>query len=250
MREAVAVDGARVLEFVGSADVAVLLVSVHRLHAFSHALGVEMARTGDVALGTVDLRDVLLRGGPALPLLYDGLYRCGAPHAFGVLPGYCLFRAGRMRAWDAGLPALDDASDIARGALLGAVWWGLTRDVAFVRRAAQAAAEQAAARRVAARFQSAAAAPEPEEEAPREPSAPPADEVARAYQVLGVDPSVSDREVHEAWRRRQKENHPDHAAQDPVEFERRTRLSAEINRARDVILEHRGRGPRRAAGWS
>jgi hypothetical protein len=35
------------------------------------------------------------------------------------------------------------------------------------------------------------------------------------------------------------ETHPDHAAANPGEFERRSRISCDINRARDIIESHR-----------
>ena len=63
--------------------------------------------------------------------------------------------------------------------------------------------------------------------------------------MLGVLPTATDREVHDAWRRRRMQNHPDQAAGDPAEFERRSRLSADINRARDIIMDHRSGRARR-----
>ncbi len=248
MSEPIRIDGAHLFEFIGDAELAVVLVSGHRWQQFSRALGQELRQEDpDVALGTIDLTDLVIAGGPALRFLHQGLYRCGAPSAFGVLPGYYLFRRGRMLAWDAGLPGFADVGAIARSALVGAIWSSVTRDAAFVGHALHVAAEKAAAQGTAVRFRLAIA----EESAPREARdhdpAPPREDVYWAYQVLGVAPMATDRDVHDAWRRRQKEHHPDHAAQDPVEFARRTRLSAEINRARDVIFEHRGRGARRAA---
>jgi curved DNA-binding protein CbpA len=70
---------------------------------------------------------------------------------------------------------------------------------------------------------------------------PPIDEVRWAYDLLAVAPSASDREVHQAWRRRRIEMHPDAVAGDPAEFDRRSRISADINRARDIIVDHRSR---------
>ncbi len=248
MSEPVTIDGAHLFEFIGGAELAVVLVSVHPWQRFSRALIQDLRKElPDVALGTVDMTDLVIRGGAALRFVHQGLYRCGAPSAFGVLPGYCLFRGGRMLAWESGLPDFADVSAIARSVVLGAIWSSVTRDAAYVGHALKIAAEEVAAQRTAARFRRAIS----EEDEPREPrdhdAAPPRDDVYWAYQVLGVSPAATDSEVHDAWRRRQKASHPDHAAQDPVEFERRTRLSAEINRARDVILEHRKGGPRRAA---
>jgi curved DNA-binding protein CbpA len=72
-----------------------------------------------------------------------------------------------------------------------------------------------------------------------------------AYQVLGVLPTATDREVHEAWRRRRAETHPDHAGSDPAEFERRSRLSCDINLARDIIVKHRHPNTRSATyAWA
>ncbi|HEX8110135.1 MAG TPA: J domain-containing protein, partial [Kofleriaceae bacterium] len=79
---------------------------------------------------------------------------------------------------------------------------------------------------------------------PPDPPRTTTDELLRAYQTLGVSPTATDEEVQQAWRRLRVELHPDAAAGDPVEFERRSRLSAELNRARDIIFAHR----RRTAG--
>ena len=75
----------------------------------------------------------------------------------------------------------------------------------------------------------------------------PVDDVFWAYQTLGVLPTATDREIHEAWRRKRRETHPDHAAGDAAEFERRSRLSRDLNRARDIIAAYRSGGARRAS---
>jgi hypothetical protein len=151
-----------------------------------------------------------------------------------------------MLAWDSGLPTFADAEAIGRSALLGALWSGVTRDVAFVGQALRVAAEQAAGQRVAARFQHAVADAGAKRQAPGQSSPPPIDDLYWAYQILGVLPTATDREIHEAWRKRRMQNHPDHAAQEPAEFARRSRFSAEINRARDIIENHRSGGARRS----
>jgi curved DNA-binding protein CbpA len=65
--------------------------------------------------------------------------------------------------------------------------------------------------------------------------------------MLGVLPTATDREVHDAWRRRRMEHHPDRASHDRAEFDRLSRLSADINRARDVIVAYRSGGASRVA---
>jgi len=163
------------------------------------------------------------------------------------MPGYCLFRGGEMLAWDAGLPAFADVAAIARSALLGIIWSGVTHDVAFVGQALHQATEQVAAQRVAMLFRHAVANGDANRRASGQSSPPHVDDLYWAYQMLGVLPTATDHEVHESWRRRRAETHPDHAGQDPAEFERRSRISAEINHARDIILSYRSGGTRRAS---
>jgi hypothetical protein len=135
---------------------------------------------------------------------------------------------------------------MAHSALLGAIWSGLTRDLSYVVQAVRLAADDAAAQRMAAAFHAAAVAPEPSRERRPPPAAPRStdDELLRAYETLGVSPTATDEEVQQAWRRRRVKLHPDSAARDPAEFERRSRISVELNRARDIIFAHR----RRTAG--
>ena len=147
-----------------------------------------------------------------------------------------------MLAWDSGLPTAADAKVVARSALLGAIWSGLTRNVSFLAQALRLAADEAAAQRMAVAFHAAAvAAEQPRARRPSASSRITDDELLRAYQMLGVPPTATDQEVQEAWRRRRVEMHPDSAARDPAEFERRSRASVELNRARDIIFAHRGR---------
>lgn len=248
MTEPIPVDAAHFFEFIGGSELAVILVSVHPVHTFNRALCQHlMGEHEAIALGTVDLCDLIVAGSPALRFLHQGLRSCGAPSSFGVLPGYCLFRGGEMLAWDAGLPTFADVEAIARSALLGAIVSGFTRDAAFMGQALYMATEQVAAQRVAVLFRHAVADGRAKRRAPGQSSPPPIDDLYWAYQALGVLPTATDCEVHDAWRRRRIETHPDRAAQDRAEFDRRSRISVEINRARDIIVNHRSGGTRRAA---
>jgi len=249
MSEPIAVDAAQFFDFIGGAGLKVVLVSVHPAHQFNRALCQQL--TGEhetIAFGTVGLADLVTRGGPAIPFLHQGLRQCGAPYAFGVLPGYCLFRGTEMLAWDAGLPAFADIAGVFRGTLLGVIWSGLTNDVSFVAQALRFASDHVAAQRVVLHFREAAARPR-RQTAPPPGSAPPPqfDDLRWAYQTLGVPLTATDSDVHLAWRRKRIENHPDHAGADRAEFDRRCRISVEINRARDIIIASRADHGRRAA---
>jgi hypothetical protein len=245
---------AHLFEFIRDSELAVLFVSAHPLHRLNRPLVRQLASEHkDIAVGVMKLT-ALLRAGPSvLRFLHQGLRNCDAPAAFGVLPGYYLFHSGTMLAWDAGLPGFADVTALARSALLGAVWSGVSNDAMFIRQALLLAADQSAADRIAVLFRQAIAdaAARAQRQAARNTDVPPADELYWAYQVLGVLPTATDREVHDAWRRRRAENHPDHAGNDPVEFERRSRLSRDINLARDIIVKHRHPGTRGAThAWA
>lgn len=245
--EPVRVDPDRLLEFVAGPGLSVILVSVHPRHVFSPALQARL-RAGDaaVALGTVDLGALLRGGGAAVPVLHDGLRACGGPAALGIAPGYWLFRDGEVLAWASGLPAAEDAPQLARRVLLGAAWSAALRRLVPFWTALQVATEEVAAERVASQF-AAAAAPRTRQ-GERGAARTAEDELARAYALLGVATSASDAEVARAWRRRLLEVHPDLAAGDPPEFARRTQVAAELNRARDLIRTARRRARAGASG--
>lgn len=240
MTEPVAVGVERFFEFIDRPGLSVLLVSVHPRHTFSAALSQQLnSNNQDIAQGTISLVDLVTGGGPALPFLHQQFRACDASQ-LGVLPGYCLFREAEMLAWDAGLPTLADVSAIVQSAMVGLVFSSVMSDLLFVVSALHLAAEQVAAPRVALKFRQVAAG-RTRRQAGAASAPPPIDEVRWAYDLLAVAPSASDREVHQAWRRRRIEMHPDTAAGDPAEFERRSRISADINRARDIIVSHRAR---------
>ena len=240
MSEPVPVDAAHFFEFIDRPGLAVLFVSVHPRHTFSEALSRQLsAGHTDIALGTISFVDLMASGGSALAYLHEGFRACGVS-AVGALPGYCLFRQAQMLAWDSGLPTIAELEVIGRSALVGVVFSGLTNNLSFIVQAMQVAFDQAAAHRVSRVFREAAAQPSYRRSA-ASASAPRADDVQWAYDVLSVRPSATDREVHQAWRRLRIEMHPDTVAGDRAEFERRTRRSVDINRARDIIVAHRAR---------
>jgi hypothetical protein len=233
-------DAARIFEFIHDTELAAIFVSVHRLHTFNSALSQRLAVEPDaIAIGSIDLGALLVSDPSVLRFLHQGLRSCDAPSVFGVLPGYYLFHNGQMIAWDAGLPGFGDAAALGRSALVGALWSGIGSDMTFVLQALHVAADQLAAERIAWLFREAIANERERRQAPPRDSDAPVDELYWAYQTLGVLPTATDREIHDAWRRRRAETHPDHAGGDAAEFERRSRLSRDINHARDVIVNHR-----------
>lgn len=242
MSDPTRIEAPRLFEFIGNSGLAAILVSAHPIHTFNPHLAHQLvADHKQISLGVVDLRELILMNTDALRYLHQGLRHCGAPSDWGVLPGYCLFRNGEMLVWDLGLPTFNDLEAIARSALVGVVFWGVSQDKSFIGQALRTAAEQVSGYRVAARFRQAVSDRHSENESAddRPAGARPADDLYWAYQVLGVLPTASDHEIHQAWRRRRTEHHPDTVATDPAEFERRSRLSADINRARDIIVGYR-----------
>lgn len=248
MSRTVRIDPARFFEFIGRPGAAVVFISVHPRHALNRALldYLPEAQGEPVAFGAVSLRQLVVAALPAIRFLHGELSACGAPSSFGILPGYYLFREGRLLVWDSGLPAGVDLASIARSALLGAIWSGVTGRLTFVREAVYFAAQEATAERVAGLFRQAILDDVADVTGARSRAraSSPEEELRRAYQTLGVEPTATEQEVRNAWRKRRMESHPDRAANDPVEFERLNRISVEMNRARDVILGHTARSHR------
>jgi DnaJ-domain-containing protein 1 len=248
MSEPIDVDPARFFEFVGRRGLVVVFLPFHRAHPFNRALGRHL-RNADgsaIPIGRVNLVELVLATPQAVVFLQRGLRARGVSRMFDVLPGYYLFDDGELLAWEPGFPTTADLDVLVGASLLGAIAYAFTRDLAFITKALGFGVHEAVAKRMAARFREASEAPRQAPRAAPPPSA--ADELLNAYRLLGVDPSASDREVNAAWRRRQAELHPDRVAGDPQEFERRTRVSAALNHARELVRAHRARMAARAAG--
>jgi len=248
----VEIRAAQFFDFIAAPEFALVFVSLHPVHPPNRALGRRLGELqGDgVSFGAVSMIDLVTTASPALPFLRQGLSSCGVSRARDVLPGYYLFRRGRMLAWDSGLPSRIDAMPIARGSLLGMIAFAYCRDMAFLGKSLRIAVDEAVAARLTAhfrRFVEDDGARASQTEAPsvgRTQS--PDDDLQRAYRTLGVSPGATDEEVEAAWRTLRIEFHPDRAAADPVEFKRRSRQAAQINWARDTILAHHAA----ARGWS
>lgn len=239
MTHAQPIAGGRLLEFIGDAGAAVVLVSIHRRHAFNVTLARQLsARDANIRLGIVNILDLLATGGGAVPFLIASLAARGTTTKFGVLPGYYLFSDGRLLAWDAGLPSSADGETIAGSLVLGTIWTGVSRDFSFIAQALHLAADETGAARVAARFNTILSNAHSEGAHASEYRASTRTDVGWACDTLGVGPQATPREIHRAWRRLRIEHHPDHA-RNQSDFERRSRLSAEINHARDILLRRR-----------
>ncbi|MBN1611089.1 MAG: hypothetical protein JW940_30940, partial [Polyangiaceae bacterium] len=191
----VKIDPEHFFDFISRPGPVVLFLSLHPAHPFNRALCGRLrdGQGDEVPVGSVGILELLLSASPALPFLHDGLLACGVTQLFHVLPGYYLFCAGQMLAWDSGLPIRQDVKAIARGSLLGAFVSAYTKNLSFLGMSLHFAADEAAADRLAARFGRAVA----DQRARPRPAAPPssADEVLNAYQVLGVPPTATDDEV-------------------------------------------------------
>jgi DnaJ-domain-containing protein 1 len=229
-------------EFIGVPGLSVVFVSLHPMHPFNNALVRRFReRYGDaVPFGTIGLMQLIARESPVLAFLRQSLVVCGVAPWLEVMPGYYVFHGGRALAWDSGLPTAADVQPILRGSLLGAFAFAFTRDPTILRKALKIAADEATAHRLTGRFH--AAYEQRDDDRPRPPPRRPSgDDLRQAYRTLGVEPNASDAEIAAAWRKLGLQYHPDRAADDPLEFERRSRLSAEINRARDIIRSHRAK---------
>jgi hypothetical protein len=251
MSEPIDVEPPRFFEFITRPGLVVVFLSLHPALPYNDALTRHLRDPGGgpVPRGRVVLVELLLASAPAFAFLQQGVRACGVSRVFDVLPGYYLFEHGRMIAWESGFPTTADLDTILGASLLGAIGWVVSREPMLVAKAVYFGACEAVGARMAAQFERAAA--EPRTHAQREAPPPPIDELLHAYRLLGIDPSASDDQVNTAWRKRQAELHPDRAARDPAEFERRSRIAADLNRAREIIRRHRARtSSRGASAWS
>lgn len=235
-------DPSEIVAFIARPEPAVVLLAAHPVLPFNPRLCERFAEDGGTRVAFARVSVTQLLSSASAPRLIERLLReaadCGAPLPLGVAPGYYLFRAGRMLAWDSGLPATADLVPVLRGALPWMLLSVALRNPTILRTALWCGIEEAAAARAESRFRDASAA---RRERPGAGSAAGgADELAAAYRLLGVGPDASDAEVHRAWRELLRRHHPDRGAQDPQECARRSRLCMEINRARDTIRRHRG----------
>ena len=230
---------ARLLEFIGGPGEAVVLVSLHPVHAFNEALERRLTvAEADVRLGRVSGLELLATGGAPVQFLSTSLHARGVRTPFAVLPGYYLFSGGRLLAWDAGLPGLEDGRSIAGSLLLGTICAGVTRDVSFIVQALRLAADESGAARVTTRFHDILMRHRSQKTGGAAHGPRPSDEIQWACSMLGVKPTASHREIHRAWKRRRVGCHPDRA-RNRADFKRRSRLSVDINRARDILLHLR-----------
>ncbi len=231
-------DESSFLDFVAEATPSVVFLAVHPLHPFNENLPQQLQEAGlaEVRFGTLTLMELVLGKGPVLPFLVQ------ATRPANVLPGYYLFIESQLLAYDSGLPLRAEAPHLIRGAALGAVVYGFTGQSFHVLEALLVAAHGSTSPRIAKRFVTAASRfrSQPRDANTHRP-APSRDELAWAYALLGVPGTATDAEVNHAWRKLRVACHPDHAASDPAEFERRSELSREMNRARDVIFAARAR---------
>ena len=244
-------DPAEFFDFVGRSRGSVVFLSVHPAHPFNRALARHLEGLDEepIEIVTMDLSELVVMRSPVLAFLHAGLRRIPDVPPIDVLPGYYLLCEGHVLAWRSGLPARGDAAEILRGSLLGAFMSAVTRRLSYVRRSVLESAEEVAARRMASAFGDALGRfrKNPQPPPPPRSSAASDHDVQWAYRTLGIDPGATDDEVTRAWRDLRREHHPDRAANDPAEFERRNRVSAELNDAREIIREHRSRQQHRAA---
>lgn len=229
-------------EFVAKPGPNVVFLSAHPLHPFSTPLGeaLEASFAGSVQFGTISLFELALSRSPVLHFIgqrHGELTGSGAM----VVPGYYLFRESELLSFDVGLPIRMEVNSMWKDVALTAVWCGVTRQGMEFAKSVFVKASSVCAPRIARDMREAWGARERAGRPSTGSARPSKDELRWAYDVLGVDVTASDAEVNAAWRRLRAAHHPDYAASDAAEFERRTRISQDLNRAREVIFAHRSR---------
>lgn len=229
-------------EFVAKPGPSVVFLSAHPLHPFSTPLGDALeAEFGDgIHFGTISLFELALNRSPILHFIGQRHGELTGASAM-VVPGYYLFRESELLSFDVGLPIRTEVNSMWKDVALSAVWCGVTRQGAEFAHSVFVKASSVCAPRIARNMTQAWAARERAGRRSAASAKPSSDQLRWAYDVLGVEVTASDAEVNAAWRRLRAAHHPDYAASDAAEFERRTRISQDLNRAREVIFAHRSR---------
>lgn len=241
-------------EFVSRVEVALVYLRLAPLPPFNaallRALPVHLRETTSAA--QAEFKEVLTNAPEYAMFLGDALACLGVPNQRVVLPGYYLFRAGKLCSWHIGGP---DKADLPRYIMAGMLGWISSRATGLPRlpwMALQYVNEVTAAERMAVRFSGAVGSGGEErgsswhDWAHSQRDARSADfqatdaAIAQAYATLGVTPDMTDSEIRRAFRRRCRDCHPDLRDADPVERERRTRELQRINAAYELLERVRG----------
>jgi len=233
------------VDFLSGEGPAVLYVQPSPALPFNPLLASQLRRDlPALRCGALLLSAALEAGGGALVLLQHLCVAEGrGPRR--LLPGYFLFQSGgRLLCYEGALPALGDLPALAAGGIVGwAAAQVLGRPKLFAR-ALWATAQMGPAQRVSRRFVAALGEAPAGDTAspPPPPPPPPRSDLDRAYRILGVSPRAPLEEIHAAWRRLRAQHHPDLVVDDPAEYARRTRTSAELNWAWALIRNARRAG--------
>ncbi len=239
-----ALTGRSFIDFIHSAGLAVVHLSVWSEHRFNRYFlhGFHELHPGEVRFGWMEWYLAVLSRRTLGPFLHGASVEFEMRSGLGLFPpGYYLFRRGELLAWHPGIPETGDRSRLAIGGILGFAVASLRGDSGLLLRTLGQCAQIGPARRMIDFFGDALkhAGSRRARRARSWPGQRTRSELSRAYSRLGVPPTASDREVKDAWLRARKLHHPDLAADDPAEFARRNRISVELNRAYEVIREHR-----------
>jgi hypothetical protein len=204
-------------------------------------LMLSLAEVSLVRLGAIDTNGVKWTGGTKL---YAAVQMRGIGMALGALgippSGYYLFASGTLLGYHAP-PAIQIETNnvtLLIGALVGIFGAVLQRpDVVEIgNNLAGTGPAKQLADWVKARVDEHRGGTR---RAPAGGSAAVDESLRRAYATLDLTPGASDEDVKVAHRRLVKEHHPDRYPRDPAMQQQATRRTAELNAARDEILNHR-----------
>lgn len=234
-------------QFISSRQICVLSAQTNFELGFNYILKTQLQhRFQDrINLGLMDLSKVDHNNRTINEFVKTWMPKIGLPPSNSIFPGYYLFKNGKLIAHHAG--TIDrsevDANLQGMAAIIGAItglivgiaekdtWKGLE---AFLK-----TMEAPQAFKVLTFFTQVLGEKNSSESRQRQEEVF-SDELENAYKLLGVTPSATDEEIKKAWKSLQLKFHPD-MTQDSNEKERRTKLIAEINNARDLIKKTRAK---------
>lgn len=229
--------------FITSKPVAILYASSDGGVSFNGSLksGLEQHFKLQLALGAINNETVDYVNPVINFLITKEMPRLGLPVSQAFIPGYYLFRNGLLIAYH---PGTFDISKLSEGQqnvmaitaagimLLSAL---LTKDLGFTLQSLGQSAQLATGMNILEFFRRFSTAYNTTDTRPAQLLVYKT-ELERAYQLLGVSPLASDKEINSARKDQLKQYHPDKSLTDK---EARTQITVEINRAYDFIKSTR-----------
>ena len=229
--------------FIRSQEICVLRANLSSILGFNIVLQLHLKQEfqGKINIGWIDLTKVNHKEAIIKEFLKEWMPKIGLPSTHSILPGYYLFKNGKLVAYHPGTIEQTKANLQEQGiatiisAFAGIIVGLVAKDASKGMEAFIHGMEAPPSLKVFEFFKKILGATNSSYSQQKQKIVYD-DELLNAYRILGVSPDVSDKDLKKAWIKLIVKFHPDKSQTD---IEERTRISAEINNAYDLIVKSR-----------